>query len=243
MLAMERKDINWKWFYHTAIKADPAASSNLDILAVHGYSDGKAASTGSEFAKMWTTHTDQFAKPMKKKVWMSETSGYFETWEAVGAKPGALNLAMDMYAGLKYGNISAWVLWQGSQSSLIGEFNLMNNTTATKRYCISKHYFRYIRPGAIWTEATSSDAEVFATAYQNSAKGTHTIVLVNSGEARSVSVERLNLPATFKMYRTTSESDNCSPISDIQTGAANSFLSPSFLSSPEELSFPAQARL
>jgi O-glycosyl hydrolase len=227
MLAMEGKDINWKWFYHTAIKADPVASSNLDILAVHGYSDGISASSGSELAKMWTNHTDQFAKPMNKKVWMTETSGYFETWEAAGTKPGALNLAMDMYAGLNYGNISAWVWWQGSQSGLIGEFNLMNNTTVAKRYYISKHYFRYIRPGAIRTKATSGDGEVFVTAFENSAKGTHTIVLINSGEAKSVSLEGLNLPATFKMYRTTSGNDNCSYISDVQSGPANYFSMPS----------------
>jgi glucuronoarabinoxylan endo-1,4-beta-xylanase len=226
MLAMEGKDINWKWFYHSAIKADPAVSSNLDILAVHGYSDGISASSGSELAKMWVNHTEQFAKPMNKQVWMTETSGYFETWEAVNAKPGALNLAMDMYAGLKYGNISAWVWWQGSQSGLIGEFNLMNNTTVTKRYYISKHYFRYIRPGAIRIESTSSDAAVFVTAYENAAKGTYTIVLINSGDAKSVSLEGFNLPASFKMYRTTSGSDNCSLISNVQTGSSNSFTVP-----------------
>jgi len=51
--AMEGKDINCRWFYHSAIKANPDAAASLDILAVHGYSDGVLPNSGSELVEMW----------------------------------------------------------------------------------------------------------------------------------------------------------------------------------------------
>src|SRR5690606_7682710 len=107
MLAMEGMEKNWRWFYHSAIKADAEATGNLDILAVHGYSDGVVPSSGSELVNMWQNHAIQFSVPMGKKVWMSETSGYSESWENAGGKTGALGLGLDMLTALIYGNINA----------------------------------------------------------------------------------------------------------------------------------------
>jgi len=228
MLEMEGKDENWKWFYHSAVKANKTASANLDVLAVHGYSDGVAASSGSQLAKMWTNHTEQFTKPMNKQAWMTETSGYSETWEKSNDKPGAFNLAMDIHSALFYGNASAWVWWQGSQSGAIGGFNLMNGIITGKKYSVSKQFYRYIRPGAVRVKSVSNNPEFFVTAYKHPEKGTNTIVIINSGtEDKAVILSGTNLPATFKMYRTNSATENCLFISEIHPGKSSRFKVPS----------------
>jgi O-glycosyl hydrolase len=226
MLNMEGKDENWKWFYHSGIKANPNAAKNIDILAVHGYSDGVAASSGSALAKMWTNHKEQFSTPMNKQAWMTETSGYVDSWEKTGDKPGALNLAMDIHSGLYYGDMSAWVWWQGSESKM-GEFSLMSGTVTGKRYSVSKHFYRYIRPGAVRVKSTSDDPDFFVTAFENSTKGTNTIVIINSGTVdKAVAVTGTDLPATFKMYRTNAEAENCTFIEEVSSGATKSFAVP-----------------
>ena len=215
MLEMEGKDDSWPYFYHAGIKSNSTATSNIDILAVHGYSDGVAASSGSALAKMWSNHLNQFTGPMNKKAWMTETSGYYDTWEASNKKPGAINLAMDIHSGLFYGNISGWVWWQGSQKTN-DEFSLMSGVTTGKKYAVSKQFYRYVRPGAVRFKSIADNDEVFVTAFENTAKGTHTFVIINSGDAKSINIQGANIPTVYKMYRTSSSaSENCTLIGDI----------------------------
>lgn len=224
MLEMEGKNENYPWFYHKAIKDNPTAGNNIDILAVHGYSDGVSASSGSELAKMWKNHMDQFSTPMNKRVWMTETSGYSDSWTGKGTTPGALNLAMDIYSGLTYGNMNGWVWWQGSELSGISNYSLMSGSTTGKKYYVSKHFYRYIRPGAIRIKSASDDPDIFVTAFEHTAKGTSTIVIINNGsEARSVSVQGDGLPAVFNIFLTTSGSENCKDSGTLTTGADNRF--------------------
>ena len=224
MLEMEGKSDNWPYFYHQAIKNDTAAKNNIDILAVHGYSDGVSATSGSELAKMWTNHKQQFSVPLNKRTWMTETSGYSDSWESSSGTPGALNLAMDIYSGLDYGNIQAWIWWQGSESEGISNYSLMSKNTGGKKYYVSKHYYRFIRPGAVRVKSTSDDPDIFVTAFEHQAKGTNTIVIINAGnEARSVSIAGADLPETFTMYLTTSGIENCKETGTINTGADNRF--------------------
>ncbi|SHF11229.1 O-Glycosyl hydrolase [Mariniphaga anaerophila] len=229
MLLTEGKDENWPWFYHSGILENNEAASNLDILAVHGYNDGILPTSGSELVKMWNNHTEHFAKPLNKKTWMSETSGYTESWEIKDGKPGAFNLGLDIMTALNYGNVAAWIWWQGSQKDGIGEYNLMSGTTPGKKYFVSKHYYRYIRPGAIRTEATvpSDEKEVFVTSFKHTDKRTSTIVIINAGETKSISIEGNNLPDEFEMYRTSELlPEKCSLIETIKSGAKNYFILP-----------------
>lgn len=224
MLEMEGKTENYPWFYHKAIKDNPTAKNNIDILAVHGYSDGISATSGSELAKMWTNHLQQFSVPLDKPAWMTETSGYSDSWSGSGNTPGALNLAMDIYSGLAYGNMQAWIWWQGSEASGISNYSLMSNLTCSKKYYVSKHFYRYIRPGAVRVKCTSDDAGVFAVAFEHQVKGTNTIVIINSAsEARSVSVQGTGLPATYTIYKTTSGGSNCTEAGTVNSGGENRF--------------------
>jgi len=224
MLEMEGKSNNFPWFYHQAIKDNASANNNIDILAVHGYSDGVTATSGSELAKMWANHLQQFSVPMNKPAWMTETSGYSDTWSGSGTTPGALNLAMDIYSGLAYGNMRAWIWWQGSEASGISNYSLMSNLTCGKKYYVSKHFYRFIRPGAVRVKCISDDAGVFAVAFEHQSKGTNTIVIINStSEARSVSIQGTDLPATYTIYKTTSGGSNCAEAGTVNSGGENRF--------------------
>jgi O-glycosyl hydrolase len=114
-------------------------------------------------------------------------------------------------SALNNGNVAGWVWWQGSEnpgSVGVGEFALMNGLVKGKKYYVSKQFYRYIRPGAVRVGAASSNTNVFVSAFENAADGTHTIVLANvSQSAQTVSVGGANLPASFTVYRT-SASDN-----------------------------------
>jgi len=227
MLEMEGKSNNWPYFYHQGIKSKLNATDNIDILAVHGYSDGVSATSGSELAMMWTNHMQQFSTPMNKPTWMTETSGYSDSWNGSAGTPGALNLAMDIYSGLNYGNIQAWIWWQGSELNGISNYSLMKGNTTGKKYYVSKHYYRYVRPGAIRVQSTSDDEEIFVTAFQHTVKGTNTIIVINSGsEAKSISIQGNDLPEAYTIYITTSGDENCKESGVLKTGSDNKFKLP-----------------
>jgi glucuronoarabinoxylan endo-1,4-beta-xylanase len=213
--------------FHREILGDAAAADRLDILAVHGYSDGVSPTSGSVLGSLWTRHRTLFAEALNKPQWMTETSGYVDSWFAAvedGQEyPGAFSLAMDMMSGLNNGNMSGWVFWQGSEnpgSSNIGRFVLMNGLVKGKKYHVSKQFYRYIRPGAVRVGATSTNNNVFVSAYQHAANGTHTIVLINnSGSAQNITVGGAGLPASFTIFRTSS-SENCANVGTYSTGAS-----------------------
>lgn len=224
MLEMEAADNNWQWFYHKQILDSAAARANIDILAVHGYSDGVAPTSGSALGHLWQNHKQHFADPMGKKQWMTETSGYLDSWLGSSDQPGAFSLGLDIMSALNNGNVAGWVWWQGSENpgstSGIGEFALMNGLVKGKKYYVSKQFYRYIRPGAVRVGASSVNNSVFVSAYEHGGAGTHTIVLANtSTSAQSVTVGGANLPATFTIYRT-SAAENAANAGDYATGTA-----------------------
>jgi len=219
MLEMEAADNNWQWFYHKQILDNAQARANVDILAVHGYSDGVAPTSGSTLGHLWQSHKQHFADPMGKKQWMTETSGYVDAW--IGT-PGAFALGLDIMSALNNGNVAGWVWWQGSENpgstAGVGEFALMNGLNKGKKYYVSKQFYRYIRPGAVRVGATSTNGNVFVSAFEHAGAGTHTIVLANaSTSAQSVTVGGAGLPASFTIYRT-SASENAVNAGEFATG-------------------------
>lgn len=220
MLDMEGASHNYPYFYHNKLKTDPTALNYIDMLAVHGYLDGVSASSGSELAGYWTNHKREFSQPANKKAWMTETSGYEDAWEggSGGSLPGALSLAIDMQTALYYGDLSAWVHWQGSElSRTIGPYVLMNDLTVGKKYYASKNFYRFIRPGAVRLATTSPDPDVSLTAYEHTANSTHTVVLINTATANktiNLAMTGSNLPTSFEMF-VTSASKNCESVGNV----------------------------
>ncbi|MEJ7588228.1 MAG: PKD domain-containing protein [Ferruginibacter sp.] len=100
------------------ILKDPEAMRYVGIIATHGYAfDGVTAS--STDAKTWKAMYD-WGAPSGKPLWMTETSGFENNMK------GALDLSKAMYTALTYGNVSAWLFWTLSTSTL-DAYSLMSS--------------------------------------------------------------------------------------------------------------------
>ena len=203
------------YFYVGVMNSTSGAAAAADVLAVHGYNDGVVPTATSKMSTLWSTMSSYFAQPLSKPLWMTETSGYVDTWTASVATdgktyPGASDLAYSMYAALYYGQVAAWVWWQGSEIGGFTTSSLMAGTQSlSKRYFISKQFFRFIRPGATMVKASSADSAVLALAFEHVAMGSFTAILINSsGQPKSINLTGANVPATLTLY-TTSATDNC----------------------------------
>ncbi|MFI5193218.1 MAG: hypothetical protein ACHQD7_04155, partial [Chitinophagales bacterium] len=88
---------------------DEVARQYVDIVAVHGYAlDGVTAA--SPDAQTWQTMYS-WGAVYGKPLWMTETSGFSDDFN------GAVALAKAMLTAIKFGNVSAWLFWQLSQST------------------------------------------------------------------------------------------------------------------------------
>lgn len=223
-----------EWFYTNAIKQDTNATNNIDILAVHGYSDGVNPTSGSMLATLWNNFLTSFSTQMNKNTWMTETSGYMNTWESSSNSqgnllPGAFNLAMDIHAALYYGNVSGWVWWQGSeslvengQSGQPSEFGLMSGTTVGKKYYVCKHFYHFIRPGAQRIQSNTTDNLLFTTAYYHPTDNTYTIVIINSDfvdKNITLTLQGTGFPSEFDKYQTNATTDNCKLIGSVSANS------------------------
>jgi glucuronoarabinoxylan endo-1,4-beta-xylanase len=184
MLEMEGREVNYPHFYHNAIKNDAQALSMLDVFAVHGYVEGVSASTGSLLSHYWANHKNQFADASGKKTWMTETSGYTDVWES-GSLPGAFSYAMDIQTAVMFGNVSAWLWWQGSAGSGPDEYKLMAFENHGNKYSVSKNFYRFIRPGAVRIGATDNSDSLSVTAFRHSSKNTLTLVIINESHQQT----------------------------------------------------------
>jgi O-glycosyl hydrolase len=188
--------------YHKAIMADPEAARYLDALAIHTYVNGVEPS--SPTAEMWS-EVATAAREAGIPVWMTETSGYGESWSLRQEgglrgrrRRGALALANGIFSALKYGECAVW-----SQLSPVrrGEY-------PPKCYAVAKQFYRFIRPGAVQVGAASDDEGVLAMAFLHEEAGTQTAVLMNSvTQAKQVALQGTG-GVTFRVFRT-SETENC----------------------------------
>jgi O-glycosyl hydrolase len=194
-----------QYFYSADLMKKPDALSNLDIWAYHGYLEGVSPTASSKLATLWNVIGTEYTRPSGKPVWMTETSGYGETWVKAGNKPGALDLAIDIQSALIYGDASAWVWWQGSELAGLGEYNLMQGTTRGKKYFASKHFYRFIRPGARRVKLAFNSADgVMGSAFEHTVLNNFVVVLINSS-AKSVKANLAGaaIPGEFDYYLST----------------------------------------
>jgi O-glycosyl hydrolase len=203
-----------QYFYNANLKTDSEALSQIDLLAVHGYSDGISPTGSAKLTNLWTTTRTEHFLPANKPYWMTETSGYGENWLGNSTQAsGAFNLGMDIHAALYHGNISAWVWWQGSSEGPIDEFSLMQGETIRgKKYHVSKHFYRFIRPGSKMVKTTYSEADnLFVSAFENQGMNNFTVVLINNNaKSAVVKLEGTGLPADYDYYITSSlPTQNC----------------------------------
>jgi glucuronoarabinoxylan endo-1,4-beta-xylanase len=205
-----------KWFYFGSM--DSAGWPSFDVLAYHGYQDGVAPTAGSQLASYWVYVRDNWALPHNKTSWMSETSGYTDGW---GDSNGAKSLGFAIYAALFYGQVSAWVWWQGSElGGPPNQYALMGGTqNLGKRYFESKSFYRFIRPGAKMVKAKSDDPDLFVVAFVHPTMHATTVVAINNAaQDKPLVLGGDGLPTTFDAYRT-SAAENCASLGSVATGS------------------------
>jgi O-glycosyl hydrolase len=181
---------------------DPEARQYASIVAVHGY-DLNGVTAASPNAQTWQTMFG-WGAPYNKPLWMTETSGFKNDYD------GAMALAKAIYTAIKFGNVSAWLFWSISTTNL-DDYSLMNSTgSKSKRYYVSKNFYKYIRPGASRIDITTPDESgVYPLAFQNAAANTSTIVFINDNKetARAVKLSGTGIATNYKMLTTTADND------------------------------------
>ncbi|QHW35509.1 hypothetical protein GZH47_31970 (plasmid) [Paenibacillus rhizovicinus] len=215
---------------HKAIVQDPQAIKNIDVFAVHGYSDGVRASAIENHKAYWTKHKQMISDPSHKPTWMTETSGYVNEWRGKDGTPGAFDLGIAIQSALAYGDVSAWVWWQGSENQLSGDtqYILTHGTSekqwssvTDKKFEVSKQFYRFIRPNSVRIESTVTNPKypgLLTTAYKNDKLGNTVVVLVNTEntDLKAVSLNGKGMPNKYKYYITSSNSnDNCRLVGEV----------------------------
>ena len=222
MLEMEAADNNWPWFYHKQILDSAQARANIDILAVHGYSDGVAPTSGSTLGHLWQSHKQHFADPMNKKQWMTETSGYQDAWNG---SPGAFALGLDIMSALNNGNVAGWVWWQGSENPGIDRGR--RRVRADERPGEGQEVLRVeavlpLHPagrGARRRHQREQQRVRLGVRTRRRRARTPSCSPTPSTSAQSVTVGGAGLPATFTIYRT-SATENAVNAGDYAAGTA-----------------------
>jgi len=150
---------------------------------------------GKEQLESWVEETAVYGR----QNWMTETSGHQQTWK------GALQMAMDIQDYLVYGNYSAWIYWQLSGKA-DGSYSILVDGQPTPKYYAAKHFYRYIRPGAVRVKAESKIESLHVSAFHHPVDGTLTLVLINKGD-EELSLT-LNTGYEYDIYRS-SETEEC----------------------------------
>jgi len=188
-----------------AILKDPKSVDYVSFWAVHGYTDGVSASTGS--MEGWSNQYNQVAE-YGKNLWMTETSGYLNwndgTVTAEGTANGAFTLAKDIFYAVKYGRIAAWVWWRTAiTESFWEDEGLIHYGTPHKTYYASKQFYKYIRPGAKQIESTSPSNDLLIATFMHGEESRFTMIGINKGSNTTFKLDASVLPPSLKLYRTT----------------------------------------
>ncbi|WP_157579074.1 hypothetical protein [Spirosoma montaniterrae] len=187
---------------------DPEARQYVGMVATHGYAlDGvQPASTD---ASTWRTMYG-WGQPYNLPLWMTETSGFKNNHE------GAMALAKAMYTAFRFGNVSAWVFWSLSEENASDYALLTSNGIKSKRYWVSKQFYRYVRPGAVRVEANSADADVLPLAFVKD--GLPILVISNVGTTnKTIRVKGDGVSTQYKVFLT-SATDNCNELTAVKAG-------------------------
>lgn len=207
------EDIGWLGGVESMIKPtldDPQARQYVDIVAVHGY-DLDGVTANSPNAQTWQTMY-QWGAVYGKPLWMTETSGFSNDWS------GAMALSKAMYTALQHGNISAWLYWTLSTGTLDG-YSLMSSAgEKSKRYYVSKNFYRYVRPGAVRIMAQAApEAKVYPLGFKHDQQNSTTLVLINDNDKpKAIKLTGTGLPVKWQHF-TTSASLNCAESGEVST--------------------------
>ncbi len=198
--------------YFGIINQDPVAKSYLSAASVHGYSDGVSPMPTSGAAQAWA-RLGTISRAMGIPAWMNEAAG----WQPNDYMPAALHVGM----GLKYADLTMWVHLDMDDCA---QWGLLCNDQHTLRSAAMKHYYHFVRPGAVRIGATyTADDYLLVNAFVHADNDKMTVVAVNNASSsRQIQLSGTGLPAQMQMYLTTSTGGNklCEDQGNTSTGSA-----------------------
>jgi O-glycosyl hydrolase len=185
--------------YLANIAADPIAAAAESFFCIHGYaSDGVSAAGATPTSWNWwaggwssspaagiPANISGF-RAYGKKSWMTETSGEDPAWLSPAAGypgNGAWSIAVRIHQALTVGQESAWVYWQLTDGNPNSGSTLTSaaQTNSSPKYVAAKHYFRWIRPGAVRVNANvAGTTNLLVSAYLHETNATMTVVMINT---------------------------------------------------------------
>jgi glucuronoarabinoxylan endo-1,4-beta-xylanase len=164
--------------YGLAILNDPAASTNVDILATHQYDNGVVTPipTGMTFSQ---------------RLWMTEASGTVGSIEAGPSSDIANGIAVAnwIHNALVVGGANAWSYWwlqPNPNAANDNEGLLLQDGTITKRLWTMGNFSKFIRPGATRIGVSAAPSGASISAYQNT--DSSIVVVAINANATPVSV-------------------------------------------------------
>ncbi|OGJ86723.1 MAG: hypothetical protein A2268_13585 [Candidatus Raymondbacteria bacterium RifOxyA12_full_50_37] len=153
---------------------DPIARQYVGVLATHPYNVTFSNPDGAITA--WTNVAD-IAGQYNLKLWQNEWGAGNTSW-----KDGLLYV-QHMHNGLYYGKVSAWLYMDLYHPTSFGDGygGLVNENGPREQFYWVKHYFRYVRPGAVRIQAATDNGNILVTSFVQKDSKTIAIVNINRG--------------------------------------------------------------
>jgi O-glycosyl hydrolase len=183
---------------------DPILSAKLDHFAVHSY--WSEAGEKAAFVRFMDKNYPQV------RLWMSEWTEMREGRDY--GMESALVMANTIHDDLTIGGVTSWQYWIGVskynfRDGLIYTREHSERIEETKRLWTLGNYSRYVRPGAVRVEATSSDGAVRVSAYLDPATGVLSVIVINnSAEEQTLTFDDPNAAASTVLAYETSEAND-----------------------------------
>jgi glucuronoarabinoxylan endo-1,4-beta-xylanase len=194
--------------YTAAIEADPAASRYVATHTGHMYASRPEAPL-----------------PTDKPTWMTEWNPTGSTWNEAwddGSGWGGITIAESIHQSFAEGQASAYVYWVGMSLGTTRAFIQLPNSgdgyRVSKRLWAFAAYSRFIRPGAVRTEAQAVDPNVKVTAFRNR-DGSMVVELLNLGTARVDTALRTDTRVYRAKTYLTDETHSLEQLSDTRSRA------------------------
>ncbi len=179
IFALPQEFENWAG---SIVNLDSLPGNPLDILGIHIYNSNLAKNF---FVSSGWQSLAGTCQKYNLKLWQTETSMvYSQDW------PGAMDLAAAILNGLKYGKMSLWCWWALADGEASREYALIIDGEPGHRYYAAKHFYKYLRPGAVCIETEAEDDKIQAVAFNYKAEEKIIIVIINNSEnERKVKIE------------------------------------------------------
>jgi glucuronoarabinoxylan endo-1,4-beta-xylanase len=165
---------NWEKSYGKALLDDPEALKWIDIIVLHPYTIETVYGPADPVIEaMQFKQAYEKYKGAGKQIWYSEDCGWYDNWL------GGMLMAESIHNSFYYGNTSAWLHWVISGDETQSWTGLTYFGEQKEKYYAVRHFSRYIRPGAVRIEASSTNPDLLVTAFKYKQEKTLTIVLIN----------------------------------------------------------------